>query len=613
MNSPNSTINETDLTFGGAQVPFGRAGILGVAKRGPINRPDILVTSWPMFVKLYGGLMDGNPFAHACKRALEGGCALRVANIRHYTDITNPASYDAQFAAIRATSKFSLSIAIIAGVTLTFTIGASNVSQVFDTSSINTLNLLAAKIKAQWATTAYDVVVISATEFKVSLLAGDGVLTVGGAGAPVVTETQVTGFIASATSLFDLTPKYPGSDYNNLRITCGAASNGASDSFDLVVEIVGDSNSIEVYRNLKIAGNPTAGNSNYLEEIVKNSYLVSVVYHDLSGIGALPIVPEKIICRYSGGSDGSAAVDADYIGSSVSKTGFQAFNPIDDIMDITYYGSSTPVIIAGAAYASSRKDLVHYYHLSNGSTTTSALIAERAANNIDSNYSFGLGGGLSITNELNSQPLNILASGDLLALIAASDKKYGPWYSFAGLNRGIITNALGVVNNFGTEGQKEDMNLLANRQINMVINRNSRIMLWGSQTSQLSQSQLSLINVRRFLIYLKKFISPILQSYLEEPCEITTWKRLYLQVKPELDNLATQRAINGAEGIGWRWVGDQFANTEDDYIINTPADVAVGKYKCRLFLKPVASTQEIALDITLSAAGVSLEDVLGII
>lgn len=616
MNSAKVIVNETDLTFSPGGIPLGISGYAGVTKRGPINKPSLLITSWPQFEKIYGGLVDGNDFPFNCKRALEGGSSLRIANIRHYTDITNPASFDADFAAIMDTRIYSLSTAMISGVTAVFTIGSDDVSQVFATSSINTLNLLAAKIKAFWPTLIQDIVIISGTKLKIVQLSGStGVMTFTGTGAPtspIVSSTE-QGFIYSGTSLFDLAPKYPGADYNDLRITCRAASNGATDSFDLVIEIVGDPSSVETYRNIKIPGPVTAGNSNYLKAIVDSSYLVDVVYNDLSGITTAPIVPEFTVARFSAGTDGTTPIDADYIGDSASKTGFQAFNIIDDIMQIAAGTDSGPVHVAGAAYASTRKDLMYWAHLANTNTTENALITARQALNINTSYAAFFAGGLTVVDPLTSQNKDISELGDILGLAAVSDAQNGPWWSFSAAKRGTINNALGIVNNFGAEGNSSGMDSLSNAQINTVINRGGKMMLWGSFTAQLEESQLSLINVRRLVIYMKKVIGPFLYNYLEDPNDVKTWKQIYLAVKPFLDGLANKRALQGGENVGWSWQGDQFANSEKDYVINNPTDVGLGKYKIRLFIKPTPSLQEITIDITLSHSGVSFEEALGLV
>lgn len=405
-------------------------------------------------------------------------------------------------------------------------------------------------------------------------------------------------------TLFEISPKYAGLDYNNIIITIKNASNGDINSFDLIIDHLEESNLTESYKNLKVVSGVIT-DSEFLKGISLNSELVDITYLDTSAI--TDIRPINQVHSFTGGTDGGVIVDTDYIGDSASGTGFHAFDDIDDCITISVPNLSTAAIhIAGVAYVESRKDMIYLIHLA--SLTANGLVAEKAALNIDSNYVGFYAGGLKVTDNITGAEKSISELGDIIGLSASvdADTQYGPWYSFAGDTRGRIFNALGVVTNFGTPGRYNDLNLLANRQINCVVVQDGKIKLSGNFTGQLKQSRLSYISNRKLLITIKKDLKPILNSFLEEPTDIILFKAIYRTVKPYFDSLKSdeKRAISA-----YRWEGDQRVSTLNDVVINKKSDLDQGKYRVKLFITDIVSLQEFTVDITLSPlAGVEFED-----
>lgn len=610
MNTAQVNINEIDLSFSATNPIRGISGVLGITKRGPFNTPSILITSWEAFVKLYGGLVPGNDFPLLCKRALERGTALRVARIGNYTDPSNASTLTAVLATFTNTSTVSIDVDLIASNTISVTIGSA-VTQIFTTNSQNTLELLAAKLRL--LSTVYSVVVgtkkltITPNQAQVSNLVTAAGVT-GGASQPTTSITMTNNFKSAAgNNLFALTLKYPGVDYNNVVAEVTAPSNGTSGYFNLNINFIGDSTLNESYKNLKIVGTPSIAQSTYLSAL-QASKLVNVTYYDLSALTA-QLTPVYTSLRAASGTDGSAVVAADYIGDAAGSTGFHSFNNQDDLSFIAAPDLSTASVhVAGAAYAQNRKDLVYFGHLSNASTTEAALVAERDALVIDSSYAAFFAGGLIVADPFTGADKQISELGDILGAAAYSDKKNGPWYSFAGTNRGIITNALGVVNNFGAASNTAGLNTLANRQINLVINRGGRLMIQGNFSAQVANSHLSFLSVRKLLIEIRKSLQPLLYNYLEEPNDIPTWKNIWMAGSAKMDELITKRAI-----FSYDWQGDQFADSIDNLEINNATDVGNGIYKIRLFIKDIASLQDIQVDIVITQSAVSFEDALGLV
>jgi hypothetical protein len=416
------------------------------------------------------------------------------------------------------------------------------------------------------------------------------------------TDFQVTG----AVNGFNLTPKYPGAKYNDLRAEVKAASNGNASYFDLVIWINGDASfTPETYKNLIISGNPTVANSNYLQEVAQKSMIVDVVYKDLSGTTG-QVRPTNVVKTYTGGSNGDAVIATDYVGNSTAKNGFYAFDGISDIWGITAPEmSDTTIHIGGASYVAVRKDMRYLGHLSNASNSTTELIAERASITVDTPYALYTAGGLKVIHPDTGAEKEISEVADVLGCFALTHSKYGAWFSASGTKRGKIYNALGVVNNFGGPGAQADRDILANNQINLVVLEDSSIYLKGNFSGTLSNSKMSWNNIVDLIIFIRKSTTPSFENYIEEPADFITMRHMYQEVNPFLQSLVDKRALYSA-----RYVGDQGATKLEDLQINTPDDLDNGKLRVRMFIKPINAVNEIAVDVVITKSGVSFEDVL---
>lgn len=105
LQSSQVIITEKDNTDQVVGAVFGIAGLEGVTRRGPVNRPDILITSLPQFRKIYGGIIPTSDFPFQVEKILKAGGQLRINGIRHYTTITDKTTLSALVAALAAPIK----------------------------------------------------------------------------------------------------------------------------------------------------------------------------------------------------------------------------------------------------------------------------------------------------------------------------------------------------------------------------------------------------------------------------------------------------------------------------------------------------------------------------
>lgn len=197
--------------------------------------------------------------------------------------------------------------------------------------------------------------------------------------------------------------------------------------------------------------------------------------------------------------------------------------------------------------------------------------------------------------------------GTVLGLGDTAASTYGPWYSFAGMNRGIVADAQGsVIENQGSPSKVNNLQTLAEWYLNLFVIKDTptagkRTMLWHNFTSNPVNDSEKFLSIVRLNLYLKKNLRPILESYLEEPNTFSTWQDIYQEAKDKvLDPLL------GTAMTEYTWQGDQDATSYEDLQVNTEADVRQGKYKVILTYEDIVPLQEVTINIVIDAASQSI-------
>lgn len=217
------------------------------------------------------------------------------------------------------------------------------------------------------------------------------------------------------------------------------------------------------------------------------------------------------------------------------------------------------------------------------------------------------GGGLKYANDFGILQGSDVG-GTVLGLADTSATNYGYDKSFAGLNRGIATDAAGPVSpNYGSPGRIDYLEKLAQAAINVFVIRDTpsfgkRTVLWHNYTDQVKQDSFRYLGNTGLVLNIKKTLRPIMESYLEEPNIWGTWRNMYLQVKPLIDGWVDAQALTDPV-----WEGDQDASSWSDLKINTEAACRQGHYKVRFSFKDIVALQDITLDVVIDKASKSIE------
>lgn len=618
---PNASIvniNEQDNTTQVITPIGGIQAINGISLRGPFGAK--LHTSLTNFLREMGGYLSTTDDIQLVERIFKRGGQVIFNKLGHYTTISDASSLTAVKAAMRYASKtwyIRLNGPLVADNIISLNVGAV-IPTTFATSNDATLaafvtalegnaNVAAASIVSSVSgSTSNDrtIILVMANSTVPSTLA------ITGTSAPTGTLDIANFFLGGINEkLFQLTPKNPGADYNNLVYDILAASNGSVNYFNLKISHLTDATlTSELYENLFIDGNPTIPNSVYLQKVIDTSKIVDVTYFDLSATtGQLRPINNSYINE--SGSDGGTIDETDVAGNSAAKTGIYALDAFEDMTFIATPSFATnTMFVIGSAYTANRKDCIYVCNLSKDNVTAQDFVDDRDATGIDSKYACAIGGGTDFLDPLSRARKDFSEVGDFLAAHSENDAKGKPWISVAGTEQGQLPGVLGIVRDFGPSGSYNDLNLLANHQIMMVGTRDKVKCILGNYTLQLANSKFSFLSIVKLIIFIKKGLKPTLNRYLEKPNLPSTWKNLYNEVTPFLDDLAS--ADNEAL-IGYSWQGDQFASPDlSNLSINDPDDVDAGKYKVKLKLKTASPIIEITLDIIMTRTSVSFEDSL---
>ena len=188
-------------------------------------------------------------------------------------------------------------------------------------------------------------------------------------------------------------------------------------------------------------------------------------------------------------------------------------------------------------------------------------------------------------------PLN----GDMAGLCVRTDLERDPFFSPAGLNRGIIKNVVKL----GYNPSKADRDDLYSNGVNPVVTfQGEGTVLFGDKTMQSKPSAFDRINVRRLFILLEKAISRAARFSLFEFNDQFTRSQFVALVEPFL------RDIQGRRGItDFRVVCDESNNTGEVIDRN--------EFVGDIYIKPARSINFIQLNFVAVRTGVSFDEIVG--
>ena len=194
-------------------------------------------------------------------------------------------------------------------------------------------------------------------------------------------------------------------------------------------------------------------------------------------------------------------------------------------------------------------------------------------------------------NEFRYLPCN----PDIAGLMVRTSIQSFPWFSPAGLTRGVLNNAVKLSYN----PSKSQRDLLYGARVNSIVNqRGSGIVLFGDKTALAYASAFDRINVRRLFLTVEQALESAANAQLFQLNDTITRSNFVNIVSPYLRDVEAKRGLTG------------FLVVCDD-TNNTPDIIDNNEFRADIYLKPTKSINYITLTFVATRTGVAFEEIVG--
>ncbi len=189
----------------------------------------------------------------------------------------------------------------------------------------------------------------------------------------------------------------------------------------------------------------------------------------------------------------------------------------------------------------------------------------------------------------------IPTNGDIAGLMVRTSIDAYPWFSPAGVQRGILNSAIKVAYN-PTKAQRD---IIYGARINAIINqKGSGILLFGDKTALTYSSAFDRINVRRLFLTVEQALEGAANAQLFELNDSNTRSNFVNIVEPYLRDIQAKRGV-----YDFLVVCDETNNTPD--VIDN------NEFRADIFLKPTKSINYVTLTFVATRTGVAFQEVVG--
>lgn len=302
-----------------------------------------------------------------------------------------------------------------------------------------------------------------------------------------------------------------------------------------------------------------------------------------------PTIKNTTVVSLKGGTSGTAPTSSQIM---------SAWNKFLDkeryIVDVLIGSGRTSVAVQKhmELIARTRGECVAFLDVPSAAQTAQAAVDWRNIDlNINSSYAALFGPDILVIDPVSSRTLYIPPSGAMAALYARTSRLAAPWFSIAGLNRGLI-NCLAPRYSYD-DGQSTAMYAAQVNYIRKFLGRG--IALWEQSTLSNKASALQFLNVRQLLNILKRAMYSYLLYNLQEPNDEILRRQIQFALEQYLDTIQQARGISSYRVD----VGD---------VLNTPSYVNSGILRIACVIVPILAVREIQLSIVLNKEGVELSE-----
>lgn len=333
------------------------------------------------------------------------------------------------------------------------------------------------------------------------------------------------------------------------------------------------------------------GQQTELEQAINNYSSRINVINNTAALDTVPVIFSVGLTNMVGGNSGAAPTDGDIILGMAAFANKSAYS-VNLIMDGGYTDPS--VAQAWDALAHSRQDCMLFTSVPSDQQQTQQAVAYRTGVlNLNSDRTALYSPDVLVYDPYNNLTLYVPPSGLVAGQVAYSDAVEFPWWSPAGLVRGVIPQALGVRYAY----DDGDRALLSPSQVNAIVNFPGQgIVIWDDKTQLAGLSALSFISVRRMVDYVLNTLAAAYKFEVFDPNDSYLAANLIAMANSVLQYVQDNQGLSAFQVIS-------------DASNNLPFTLNQGQRIVTLIMTPILPTQNIIIQGVVTAQGASFATV----
>jgi len=202
---------------------------------------------------------------------------------------------------------------------------------------------------------------------------------------------------------------------------------------------------------------------------------------------------------------------------------------------------------------------------------------------------------LKVFDDISGLYVYVPSSGYAAAKMVSTDVAVGPWGAPAGLNRGIITNALDVALS-PNQRQRDDLYTISLNPITTFPDQG--IVVFGQKTLLKKPSAFDRVNVRRNFLFLEKATKSVMKFFIFENNTLSTRSQVVNTLSPFFER------VKASDGLY-------------DFLIvcdernNTPEVIDNNELVVDIYLKPVRTAEFIRVNFYATRTDANFEEFIG--
>ena len=574
------------------------AGLIGMAERGPVVGPPLLVTNFADFQRIYGGYLPAGEFGDY--RYLAYAVEHFFTNGGTRAFITRVAPQDALCAQGYAPSSATHTSIAPTSVNPVSTTSAS-------TGPLSHVLKLTAKNPGLWGNK-LSAVLLPASKAKTQIyevLETSGGYSYSVKNAAGFFRGDIVAFTDNTQVIYNRVVKIKNNiitfeipfkvDVTDRSLLPGKVIATCEFNMEICCGY-----QVESYENLSL----NAEIPNFIESKMAKSDLVNVEYirpESSAATPEAPLPPFSLLATagaltatisFSGGSNGTpqSMTAADFIGTdngAGKRTGLQSFLDNDQVSIIAAPGITDPKVqLALTAHCEKLANRFAVLDIPRDMRRVQDIIDHR--NIFDTTYAALYHPWLTVFDSLEKRNIHIPPSGSVMGIYARTDNARGVHKAPA---NEAVRACVGLDIQFG----KGELDILNPKGVNLIRSLPGiGIRVWGARTAG-SNASWKYVNIRRLFIYIEESIKANTNWVIFEPNDEGLWGRVQRGIEGFLSNLWREGALAGS-------------SPEEAFFVNighstmTQDDIDNGRLICMIGVAPVKPAEFVIFRVTQNTA-----------